>query len=203
MAWVYYVLLLVVMIIGIAATLFGLPGIWLIVGGVAIYAMLTGFGVYVGWWTLAVLLVLGIAAEVAEFLAGTAGAKQAGGSRRAGLGAIVGALLGGLFLTPVIPIPIVGTVIGLCLGAFIGAGAMEMTARQDVAHSFRVGTGAAKGRFYGIIVKLCFAVVMLFVGLWMAFPVRGHVAIGTATATPVTSPPPNASTQPVITTAPG
>ena len=191
--WIYYLLLLLILAAGLLATILGLPGLWLMVGAAAIYAWITGLGVYIGWPSLIALIALSVFAEIGEFVAGSAGAKQAGGSRRAMVGGIVGALLGGIFLS-FIPIPIVSTLIGVCLGAFIGAAAMELTARQDVAHSFRVGAGAAKGRFYGIMVKLCIGVVMLFVAMWAALPLGG------ATTKPART---VASPTTVMTTAPG
>src|SRR4051812_34741140 len=103
----YYLLLLALLVAGLFVSILGLPGLWLMVGSAWGYAWLTGIGHYVGWATLWVLLGLAFSAEIAEFAAGSAGAKRAGGSRRAMFGAIVGALIGGFLLS--IPIPVVGT----------------------------------------------------------------------------------------------
>ena len=63
----------------------------LMIGVVGVYAWLTGLNNYVGTTSLIVLVVIGLLAELVEFLAGSAGAKKAGGSKRAAVGAIVGA----------------------------------------------------------------------------------------------------------------
>jgi hypothetical protein len=170
MAWVWYILLLLVMALGLFLNILGLPGLWLLVAAVAGYAWVTGFNVYVGWASLLTLIGLGIAAEVAEFVAGGAGAKSAGASRRAAIGGIVGALVGGLFLS-VIPIPIISTIFGACLGAFIGASAVELWIRRDLLHAARVGKGAATGRLWGIVYKSAIGVVMFIIALVTALPI--------------------------------
>ena len=47
--WLYYLALLLVQLLGVALTLVGLPGLWLMVGALALYAWVTGFNTYVGW----------------------------------------------------------------------------------------------------------------------------------------------------------
>jgi len=136
LAWLYYILTLVVMLTGMFLNILGLPGIWLMVGAVGVFAWITRTQQFIGTTSLIVLVVLAVLAEVVEFVAGSAGAKKAGGSKRAMMGAVIGALVGGIFLS-VIPIPIISTIVGACLGAFIGAAVMEFYDR-DIAHATRV-----------------------------------------------------------------
>jgi uncharacterized protein len=165
--WIYYILLLLMGLCGLFVTLLGLPGLWLIVAAYAAYAWLTQWNVYIGWPSMIALLVLAALAEVVEFFAGAAGSKAAGGRARGMIGAIVGALIGGIALSPVFPV--IGTIFGACLGAFIGAAALEFYDR-DARHALRVGMGAAKGRFYGIVSKLAFGVVMFVIVAVAALP---------------------------------
>jgi uncharacterized protein YqgC (DUF456 family) len=67
-------------------------------------------------------------------------------------------------------VPIIGTVAGVCIGAFAGAMAAQLTVASDVAHSTRVGFGAAKGTLYGMVMKLCVGVVILIIVAWLAMP---------------------------------
>src|SRR6266498_418726 len=99
MAWLWYLALLAVQCFGLFFNLLGLPGLWLMVGAAAGYALVMGFDRYLGWPGLISILALAVVADVLEFVAGSAGAKAAGGSRRGMVGAIVGALVGGIFLT--------------------------------------------------------------------------------------------------------
>lgn len=170
MAWLYYFLLICVLVFGLFINVLTLPGLWIMVAGYGLYAYLTGWNVYVGWPSLIVVFVLATIAEVVELLAGSAGAKKAGASKRAMFAAVIGALIGGLFLTALIPIPIVGTIIGVCLGAALGAGIVELMIVPDLMRSVRVGTGAFKGRFMGILSKLAIGVIMMLVMIFAAVP---------------------------------
>lgn len=167
--WLYYVLLLLLSVTGLFLNILGLPGLWLMVGSIAGYAWLTTWNHFVGWPSVGTLIVLGLIAELAEFLAGAAGSKAAGGRKRGMVGAVAGALIGGLAFS-FIPVPVVATIVGACFGAFIGAALLELTDR-DFRHALRVGMGAAKGRFIGIVIKTAIGVVMLLIILVAAIPI--------------------------------
>jgi uncharacterized protein YqgC (DUF456 family) len=169
MQWFAYALLLVLCLGGIFITLLGLPGLWAIVGVALGYAWYTGFH-YVGLWTLISLTAIAAVAELIELIAGSRGAKKAGGSSRAAWGALIGGILGAILLT--IPVPVIGTTIGLCIGVFAGALIGELTVHDDAAHSIRVGIAATKARIYAIIIKLLFSMAMLAIVAIKAAPFR-------------------------------
>ena len=172
MAWVYYILLFLVLISGLALTVMTLPGLWLMLAATAIYALLT-HGYFISWWTLAVLLVLATIAEIIEFFSSGAGAKKAGGGKAGFWGALIGGIVGGIVLSFFIPIPIFGTLVGVCVGTFVGAMAGEMLAGRKIGHSAWIGFGAARGRLFGTFIKLGFGCVMLTITMAMGFPVGG------------------------------
>jgi uncharacterized protein len=155
-------------------------------GGAAIYAWLT-HGQYIGKETLITLLVLAGTAEIIEIFLGGAGAKKAGGSKWGMLGGLVGGILGGYFLT-FVPIPFVSTIIGICLGCFLGAFVVEMALGQPVSQSARIGLGAAKGKFTGIIGKVGFGLVMFVITFCVAIPFH-YIKPATASATTSTTKP--------------
>jgi uncharacterized protein YqgC (DUF456 family) len=107
---------------------------------------------------------------VLETVGGGAGAKREGASRRGIFAAIVGGIVGGIFLSFLIPIPVLGTIIGACLGSLVGAMVVELYLGKELEHSFRIGVGAAKGRFVGIVSKLGFGVLILMIVVWMGLP---------------------------------
>jgi uncharacterized protein YqgC (DUF456 family) len=88
--------------------------------GMAIVAWVDDFD-RIGWITLAVLAGLTALSVVTDFAAGALGAKSAGASRIAFLGAALGALVG-VFFGP----------IGLVLGTLVGALLGELITSQDV-----------------------------------------------------------------------
>lgn len=141
-------------LVGIAATLFSLPGVWLIVGTAALIDL----------WrpevfslrTLIIAALLAIMAEIVELVASGAGAKRAGGAKRSAVGAIVGAIIGAVLGTPFMPI--VGTILGGAVGAGIGAAFMERTkVERTWGDAWRVGQGAAVGRVIATVIKAMFA----------------------------------------------
>lgn len=175
MDWLYYILLVLVLLTGLLGNIVGLPGLWLMVAGHAVYAWWTDWQ-YAAWQSLLILFILATAAEIAEFIAGAAGSKTAGGTLRSMLGAILGGIAGGIIGQIALPIPIAGAVLGACIGSFAGAAMLESTfVKRDVEtttqhwqRASRVGWGAFKGRLLGIILKTGFGVVMLIVSLWTA-----------------------------------
>lgn len=165
--WIWYVLMLLMQVVGLFLNLLGVPGLWVMLAATGVYAFITEMA-YIGWPGLIAMFILALAAEIVEFVAGAAGSKQAGGSKRSMLGAIVGALIGGIFGTGLLPV--IGTLIGAILGAFVGAVIVELMIRQDVEHSVRVGIGAAKGRFWGTVFKSAFGLAMMGVAAWAGWP---------------------------------
>ncbi|MEL7240511.1 MAG: DUF456 family protein, partial [Planctomycetota bacterium] len=122
--WIYYLLLAITSLFGLVLNLLGLPGLWLMVVAQAVYGWWTGWQI-VSWPSCLAVLLLALFAELLEFVAGAAGSKQAGGSKRSIAGAVGGGVIGGIVFTPLIPIPVVGTVAGACIGAFLGAAILE------------------------------------------------------------------------------
>ena len=165
--WIWYFSLAAALLLGWFMNVLGLPGLWVMIAAAAAYGWATRFQ-YLNWWHVGILVGIGILAEIVEFVAGGAAAKKAGGSGRSGWGAIVGGIIGAIFFT--IPLPIIGTIIGACLGAFLGAYLAEYTVKGETDHLMRVGWGAAKGRFFGIMSKLAFGIVIAIMAMFVGWP---------------------------------
>lgn len=153
----------------IGLTLLQMPGLWLML----LAALMTKLWrpEMFSWTTLGVAAGITVAAEVAEFAAGAVGAKSAGATRRGMWGAVVGGVAGAVIGTFVIPVPIVGTLIGAALGSGLAAAGLELTrAGTSMDRAARVAGGAAVGRFSAALLKLGFAAalaVVLGVGAWV------------------------------------
>jgi len=170
---VYYLcalILLVAMAAAWFANVFALPGNWLIVGLAAVFAAIfpasTGRGLH--WTTIGVAAALALVGEIVELVAGAAGAKRSGASRRAMLLALVGTMVGsllGAFAT--IPIPIVGPILGAvgggALGAFVGAYVGETAIGRSTEQSLAAGQGALIGRLLGTAGKLVIGITLFVV----------------------------------------
>lgn len=149
---------------------FLLPGNWIVVALAAAFAwLMPEHGEQtVRWWVVGVLLLLALLGEIVEFAAGAAGAARRGGSRRAAvlalLGAIVGSIAGALVLAP-LPFlgPLIGAVGGGAVGAFCGAWLGETWKGKSSAETFDVSRAALTGRLLGTVGKLALGAVMVVV----------------------------------------
>lgn len=160
-------------LVSIGLVIIGLPGVWLILVLAAVLEWWKGD--LFDLWTLIIAVVIAIIGEIVEFAAGAAGSHIGGGSRRAGVGAIVGGLVGGI-AGAAFP-PVLGALIWGVLGAGIGAAIAELTVKPADAPSalsrgglrdmrtrahktMTVGGAAAAGRFVGLLTKTACAVVV-------------------------------------------
>jgi hypothetical protein len=136
--------------VGIAGTLLpGLPGTPLVFGGLLLAAWVDGFQ-SVGAGTLILLAVLTVLAFGVDFISSSLGARGAGASRKAVVGAALGTLIGIFF-----------GFAGIILGPFIGAVAGEFMARRDLGQAGRAGVATWIGFILGIGVKLMLAFTMV------------------------------------------
>lgn len=150
---------LLVMLAGLFMIPFGLPGLWLMIGVVAFGA----FSGTVGWWVLGLLVLLGLIAELFEFLAVKRMSDRHGGSTLAFWGAIAGGLVGAIIGAPIL---IVGSLVGGIIGTFVGAALVTAWEQREVgATAMKVGWGAALGRGVAVAIKIAAAIVVLVVGM--------------------------------------
>jgi uncharacterized protein YqgC (DUF456 family) len=160
-AWLAAVLLIAV---GVAGTVLpALPGVVLVLAGMVLGAWIDGF-VHISGWTLGVIAVLAALAWATDFVAGVLGAKKAGASRAAVIGAALGTVLG-----------VFTGFVGLLFMPLAGAVAGELWARRgswdlDGAHATgtqaaRVGIATWLGLLVGTAVKL--ALVFMMIGVFV------------------------------------
>ena len=156
------VLLLLCFLAGLVLVPFGLPGLWVMVGGVLGYGALTEWRT-VGLATIALTVGLAAVGELAEWWLGFRYARRYGGSARAGWGALVGGLVGAVIG---IPVPIVGSILGAFAGAFAGAAVFEYTLARDTRRAASAGWGALLGRVAATAAKVALGLVIAVVTLF-------------------------------------
>ena len=145
--WVIAVVLVVAGIIGTVAPV--LPGPVLIFAGLLLGAWIDGFE-KVGWAPLTLLGVLTVLTFVADIVATGAGAKRAGASKQAVIGATIGTIVGIFF-----------GIIGIFVGPFLGAAAGEFLAKRDLVRAGQVGYGTLFGLVLGAAMKIALALAMV------------------------------------------
>lgn len=181
MEWLLYLVALLFSLLGagcLVLVVLGLPGTWILLGLATAIELTDGYWLSdaapttFGWWLLGACAVVALVGEGLEALTGAAGTKLGGGTRRGMFGAIAGGLLGALVLTPLIPIPVVGTLVGALIGTFVGALLAERSHKPEqrgekvLSDDLKAATGATVGRLLGTLAKTAIAVT-----IWIALSV--------------------------------
>lgn len=147
---VWWVLSTGLILAGLAGTVLPLlPGTALVLGGIVLGAWIDDF-TRVGPWALAVVSVMAVAAWVLEYVAGLLGAKRAGASRQALIGAAIGTVLG-LFMG----------LVGVLFLPLLGAAAGEYIAQRDHGRAAQVGLSTWVGLIIGLLAKVVLAFMMV------------------------------------------
>ncbi|MEM9586249.1 MAG: DUF456 domain-containing protein [Planctomycetota bacterium] len=140
--------------------LIALPGNWIAVAVMALFAWLgpSEGRLAIGIVSVGIAFLLALVGEGVEFMAGAMGASRAGASRRSTLYAMLGSIIGaivGAFIG--VPIPVVGSVLAAILfgglGATAGAIYGEWSDGKPWRESWAVGHAAFWGRTFGTLGK--------------------------------------------------
>ena len=141
-------------VIGVVGTVLpALPGAILVFGGIALAAWIDDF-TRIPAWLLVLLGVLTAMAWMVDYVAAAVGAKQAGASRLAIIGATIGTFAGvftGLW--------------GLLFMPLVGAAIGEYVAQRDVRRAGKVGIATWIGLLLGTAAKV--AIVFAMVGIFV------------------------------------
>jgi len=144
---------MVVMLVGLAGSVLpGIPGAPLILAAAVGHRLYFG---HAGPGTLVLGLLAGLTllSIGLDYLATMIGAKKLGATWRGMVGAALGGLVG-LIFGPV----------GLLVGPFVGATALEMLSGRDIESASRAGAGAFIGLLAGAVGKVacCLSMIGLF-----------------------------------------
>jgi uncharacterized protein YqgC (DUF456 family) len=145
--WVLAVALIVIGLAGIVLP--AVPGIALIFGGIALAAWIDGFTRIPGWIVL-VQGVLTAIAFAADYLSSVLGARRAGASRLAVVGAAIGVVAG-----------IFAGLVGVVIFPFIGAVVGQFIGQRDLRNAGKVGVATWIGLAIGTAVKVAIAFTMV------------------------------------------
>lgn len=146
-----------IMIAGLLAIPLGLPGIWIIVGVIAVGAI----GGEVGWMTVIGAVLVATIAELLEFIVVKRMTARYGGSNRAFWGALVGGIIG---MFAGLPVPVIGSMLAGFVGSFIGAAVVAFGESRELLTAHRVGWGVLLGRVLSAFLKTAAGVILLVWG---------------------------------------
>jgi uncharacterized protein YqgC (DUF456 family) len=145
------IIAILLFLIGLAGTVLPiLPGVGIIYGGMIIYGVMTNFE----YLDMNFFILQGIACAFilgVDFVASALGTKAFEGSKHAAKGAVVGTIIGLVFLGP----------LGIIIGPFTGAVAIELLTGRDLKKSLRSGIGTLIGIFGGTVIKIVAEIIMI------------------------------------------
>lgn len=142
-------------VLGLVGTVLpALPGTILVLSGIFLGAWIDDF-TYVGVTTLVVVTMLAVLAWGLDYVAGLMGAKKAGASKLALLGAATGTVVG-LFMG----------LVGVLFMPLVGAAVGEYLAQKDQTRAVKVGVATWVGIMVGLIAKVVLAFIM--VGIFLS-----------------------------------
>jgi len=140
---------------GVAGTVLpALPGTAFVLGGIVLGAWIDDF-TRVGSGTLVLVGVLAVLAWGLDYAAGLLGARRAGASRQALIGAALGTVVG-LFMG----------LVGVFFMPLVGAAFGEYLARRDEQRAWKVGLSTWLGIMAGLVAKVVIAFMMI--GIFIA-----------------------------------
>jgi uncharacterized protein YqgC (DUF456 family) len=149
-----WVLAVALILLGLAGTVLpALPGTAFVLAGIVLAAWIDDFN-RIGGVTIGIVAVLAVIAWVLDYVAGLLGAKKAGASRQAIIGAALGTVAG-LFMG----------LVGVLFMPLVGAALGEYLARRDQRQAVHVGVATWLGIMAGMLAKVAIAFVM--VGLFV------------------------------------
>ena len=126
-----------------------LPGTLLVFAGILLGAWIDDF-TRVGWIALTAVAVLALLAWLMDYIAAMLGAKRAGASRQAIIGAALGTVAG-IFMG----------LVGVLFMPLVGAAAGEFIARRQHGQALRVGFATWLGLLAGMLAKFVLAFMMV------------------------------------------
>lgn len=146
---------------GFILSCLSLSGTWLVLLATGLAAWFNGSG-FPGIGTLILFLLVCVGVEILEAMAAAWGVQKRGGSKAAGWAALGGGFLG-LLLGGLIPIPILGNLIGMMAGSFGGAFWVEHARMKQADRATHIAIGAVLARLSVIFLKVGITLTMICV----------------------------------------
>ena len=135
---------------GLAGTVLpALPGTLFVLAGIVLGAWIDDF-TRVGWGGLTVIIVMAVLAWVLDYAAGLLGARRAGASKQALVGATLGTVAG-----------VFTGLVGLLFMPLAGAAIGEYMAQRDANRAVKVGLSTWFGILLGLLAKVVLAFMMI------------------------------------------
>jgi uncharacterized protein YqgC (DUF456 family) len=154
MTAILWIVAIALILVGAAGTVLpALPGATLVFGGIVLAAWIDAF-TRIPVWVLVILGVMTAIAWIVDYAAAALGAKKAGASKLALVGAVIGTLAG-----------VFSGLWGLLFMPLAGAAIGEYVAQRDLRRAGKVGIATWLGLLLGTAAKV--AIVFAMIGIFV------------------------------------
>ena len=150
---------------GLFLSALSISGTWLIAAAALLAAALTGPEQFPAWPTLLGMLALCTTIDILEWFAASWGVRRRGGSTAAGWMALLGSLGGMILGSLLIPIPLIGGILGMMAGSFSLVYWVEKRRLQKTEHAAHIATGAVLAGMAMLLLKVLASASLI---LWLA-----------------------------------
>jgi uncharacterized protein YqgC (DUF456 family) len=150
---------------GLLLAVFSISGTWLVLAAAALASALTGSDQFPAWPALLGMLAVCASVDVIEWFAATWGVRRRGGSAAAGWMALLGSIGGMILGSLLIPVPLIGGLIGMMAGSFALVYWIEKRRLQHSDHAAHIATGAVLAGMSVLLLKIVATASLI---LWLA-----------------------------------
>lgn len=150
---------------GLLLSALSISGTWLVLAAAAIAAALTGPEQFPGWPALIGMLALCAGVDIVEGFAASWGVRRRGGSAAAGWMALLGSLGGMVLGSLLIPIPLIGGLLGMMAGSFSLVYWIEKRRLRQAGDAAHIATGAVIAGMSMLLLKVAVSAGLI---LWLA-----------------------------------
>jgi uncharacterized protein len=150
---------------GLLLSALSISGTWLVLGAAIGASFLTGPDQFPGWPTIVGFLAVCASVDIIEWFAASWGVRRRGGSHAAGWMALLGSLGGMILGSLLIPIPLIGGLIGMMVGSFSLVYWVEKRRLQQTEHAAHIATGAVLAGMSMLLLKVIATAGLI---LWLA-----------------------------------
>lgn len=157
--------LLLILIGLVGAVVPVLPGALFIWLGILAWAIGENFQ-RIDWLTLTFLGILALLSTFSEYWLRPLMQHRAGFGWKNIVAAIVGGILGGIFLSG---LPVIGTLFGAAIGSVIGTSAVTYIEKRNLSETWRAAKTYLIGCALSSLIEIVFCLLMLAIFAWRAF----------------------------------
>jgi len=155
-----FTMFIIVLFVGGFSTIFGFPGMVLILIDIVVFSWCTSFDV-IGFKLITAFFLTVLVAEASDFSLGMIGAKKFGTTKGEFFSTVIGAFLGILIATPFLMG--LGILTGAYVGGFIGMFIVAYVRNKNTKPSFRRDTGHFAVKMTAVFCKEVLATAMIII----------------------------------------